>query len=90
MSSFAPCFWSRKFSLLNICLIQNNGYKLWNLFVQHLGKNLHLLSTAAHITGLKEAMLCEISGSFIIELNNLIAHDIHGGLNNLTQLTIYH
>ena len=50
----------------------------------------HLLAPAAHITGLKEAMLCEIPGSFIIELNNLIAHDIHDGLNNLTQLAIYH
>jgi len=55
-----------------------------------LRQKLHLLTMAGHIAGLKEAMLCEISGSFIIELNNLIAHDIHDGLNNLTQLTIYH
>ena len=55
-----------------------------------LRQKLHLLTMAGHIAGLKEAMLYEISGSFIIELNNLIAHDIHGGLNNLTQLTIYH
>ena len=55
-----------------------------------LRQELHVLAMAAHIAGLKEAMLCEISGSFIIELNNLIAHDIHGGLNNLTQLTIHH
>ena len=55
-----------------------------------LRQKLHLLTMAGHIAGLKEAILCEISGSFIIELNNLIAHDIHGGLNNLTQLTIYH
>ena len=55
-----------------------------------LRQKLHLLTMAGHIAGLKEAMLCEISGSFIIELNNLIALDIHGGLNNLTQLTIYH
>ena len=55
-----------------------------------LRQKLHLLTMAGHIAGLKEAMLCEISGSFIIELNNLISHDIHGGLNNLTQLTIYH
>ena len=55
-----------------------------------LRQKLHLLTIAGHIAGLKEAMLCEIFGSFIIELNNLIAHDIHGGLNNLTQLTIYH
>ena len=55
-----------------------------------LRQKLHLLTMAGHIAGLKEAMLCEISGSFIIELNNLIAHDIHGSLNNLTQLTIYH
>ena len=58
--------------------------------MQHLGRKLHLLAVAAHIAGLKEAMLCEISGSFIIELNNLIAHDIHGSLNNLTRLAIYH
>ena len=55
-----------------------------------LRQKLHLSAIAAHIAGLKEAMLCEISGSFIIELNNYIVHDIHGGLNNLTQLTIYH
>ena len=55
-----------------------------------LRQKLHLLTMAGHIAGLKEAMLYEISGSFIIKLNNLIAHDIHGGLNNLTQLTIYH
>ena len=55
-----------------------------------LRQKLHLLTMAGHIAGLKEAMFCETSGSFIIELNNLIAHDIHGGLNNLTQLTIYH
>ena len=55
-----------------------------------LRQKLHLLAMAAHIAGLQEAMLCEISGPFIIELNNLIAHDIHGGLNNLTQLAIYH
>ena len=55
-----------------------------------LRKKLHLLTMVGHIAGLKEAMLCEISGSFIIGLNNLIAHDIHGGLNNLAQLTIYH
>ena len=55
-----------------------------------LTQKLHLLTMAGHIAGLKEAMLCEISGSFIIELNNLIAHDIHGGLNNLIQLAIYH
>ena len=55
-----------------------------------LRQKLHLLTMAGHIAGLKEAMPCEISGSFIIELNNLIAHDIHGGLNNLTQLAIYH
>ena len=55
-----------------------------------LRQKLHLLTMAGHIAGLKDAMLCEISGSLIIELNNLIAHDIHGGLNNLTQLTIYH
>ena len=58
--------------------------------MQHLERKLHLLAMAAHIAGLKEAMLCEISGSFIIELNNLIAHDIHDDLNNLTQLAIYH
>ena len=55
-----------------------------------LRQKLHLLAMAAHITGLKKAMLHEYSGSFIIDLNNLIAHDIHGGLNNLTQLAIYH
>ena len=55
-----------------------------------LRQKLHLLTMAGHTAGLKEAMLYEISGSFIIELNNLIAHDIHGGLNNLTQLAIYH
>ena len=44
-----------------------------------LRQKLHLLAVAAHIVGKKEAMLCEISGSFIIELNNLIAHDIPGG-----------
>ena len=55
-----------------------------------LSQKLPLLTMAGHIAGLKEAMLCEISRSFIIELNNLIAHDIHGGLNNLTQLAIYH
>ena len=55
-----------------------------------LRQKLHLLAMTALIAGLKEAMLCEISGSFIIELNNLIAHDVHGGLNNLTQLAICH
>ena len=55
-----------------------------------LRQKLYVLAMAGHIAGLKEAMLCEISESFIIELNNLIAHDIHGSLNNLTQLAIYH
>ena len=55
-----------------------------------LRKKLHLSTMAGHIAGLKEATPCEISGSFVIEINNLIAHDIHGGLNNLTQLAIYH
>ena len=36
-----------------------------------LRQKLHLLAMAAHIAGLKEAMLCEISGLLIIELNNL-------------------
>ena len=44
-----------------------------------LRQKLHLLTMAGHIAGLKEATLCEISGSFVIEINNLIAHDIHGG-----------
>ena len=55
-----------------------------------LRQKLHLLTMAGHIAGLKEAMLCEVSGSFILEINNLIAHDIHGALNNLTQLIICH
>ena len=36
-----------------------------------LRQKLHLLAMAAHIAGLKEAMLCEISGLLIIELNNV-------------------
>ena len=36
-----------------------------------LRQKLHLLALAAHIAGLKEAMLCEISGLLIIELNIL-------------------
>ena len=90
MNFSVPVLGLEIFSFLDDRLIQNDYYDLWNLFVQHLGKKTASVSHGGSYHRLKEAMLCEISGSFIIELNNLIAHDIHGGLNNLTQLAIYH